>query len=303
MFYARCSGAALAVCAVLGLSAVDASAATITIRSLGEYGWRSDDTRNAQGTNLVGINFTNAPMPGVTPSAEHDALIAQQIQFVEGPAGSTYGGAVSISGTTSNSGKSTISVINPTTGFAAASDLLSEDFYATYQWYGQPNPTSRTLGFRLGIQSTQFAQSQSGFTATHSGESAWDLIFVHVPAKSDNAWSTVSVDRNTGTWVLYRQANNSYLPVTSSSDARTLQEWAEDETFGELLFGEGAKVTSIQFGLGSSQANAIAYLDYVQTNLLNNGDVIDFVAVPEPATAGLALMAGGAWLLRRQRRH
>src|ERR1043166_2027006 len=124
------------------------------VTDFGVGGWRSDDTRDAAGNNLVGINNTNAGKPGQVPTAADDAAIAAQIQFVAGPAGSTYGGAVSVNGTSSNSGKSNYSVIN-TSGFDAAANLLTT-FNATYQWYGQPDPTSRTLAFKLGIQSTDW---------------------------------------------------------------------------------------------------------------------------------------------------
>lgn len=289
----------LAGASALGLAAASVPAAQVSVGQFGDQGWRSDDTRNAAGVNLVGVSNTNAGKPGQTPTAADDLAIANQIQFVTGPSGSTYGGAVSIDGTTGNDGKSTISVINQT-GLDDASNLLSV-FNASYQWYGQPNPTTRTLGFRLNIQSTSWGtgsgQSQNGFTATRSGESVWDLTLVHVPATSDNAWSTVSVDHDSGTWALYRQSGNTFFPAPSATPL-TLDDWAADTTFGPALFGTGAKVTGIQFGLGSYQRNSIAYLDYVQTNLLNGGDVINFV--PEPSAIGL-LGVGAIALMRRRR--
>ena len=104
----------IAVTLMMAFSALSAShAATVVVQNFGDQGWRSDDTRDAAGANLVGINNTNAGKPGQVPTAADDTAIAAQIQFVAGPAGSTYGGAVSIDGTASNSGKSNISTINP----------------------------------------------------------------------------------------------------------------------------------------------------------------------------------------------
>jgi hypothetical protein len=278
-----------------------ANAATVTVSTFGDQGWRSDDTRTAAGVNLVGVNDTNAGKPGQVPTAADDIAIAQQIQFVAGPAGSTYGGAVSIDGTSGNSGKSNFSVINTNTGFDASANLLST-FDATYEWYGQPNPTSRTLAFKLGIQSTAWAASQSAFTAQRSGESAWDLVLVEAQTPSDGVWSTVSLDHTNGTWLLFRQSGNGFFSVTPDPTAKTLDAWAADATYGSLLFGAGAKVSSIQFGLGSSQKSSIAYVDYLQTNLLNGGDVVDFTVVPEPATISLLAMAVSGLMLIRKRK-
>jgi hypothetical protein len=299
---------AAAIAAIPALSSVALRADQLDIYQFGDGGWRSDDTRNTSGTNLVGITSTNAPAPGSTPSAADDLAIAQQIQFVGGPAGSTYGGAVSIDGTSSNSGKSNISTIDAA-GITPATSLLSNSFSATYEWYGQPNATSRTLAFKIGIQSTSYGtgagQSQNGFNALRSGESVWDLVLVHTGAGSDNVWSTESVDHDTGGWNLFRQAGNAFFPVpTANPDPNaptmTLDDWANDSTFGPLLFGTGAKVSSVQFGLGSGQRDSISYVDYLQTSILNDGGVINFV--PEPASLTLMGLGAVALLARRRNR-
>ena len=44
-------------------STTPAHAATVTVDSFGDYGWKSDDTRNAACADLVGINNTNAAKP------------------------------------------------------------------------------------------------------------------------------------------------------------------------------------------------------------------------------------------------
>ena len=299
--------AALGPVSLLGLAMLitpTAHAAIIEVGNFGDFGWRSDDTRNTSGVNLVGITNTNDPAPGSTPTAADDAAIANQLQFTTAPSGATFYGAVKIDGTTSNSGKSNLSAISPITGFAPSSDLLLPSFFAVYNWYKQPNPTSRTLAFKLGIQSENWGvgggESQNGFTATRSGESVWDLVLVNVSSPSvDNAWNTAAVDTVTGDWNLFRQAGNAYYPVPGVP--RTLAAWSTDPTFGTALFGPNAKVTSLQFGLGSSQRDAFAYLDYLQTNLLNGGDVINFV--PEPS--GLLLAGFGVALslmaIRRRR--
>ncbi len=305
---------------LLSLLCVSQLQAAIQIDSFGDYGWKSDDTRNASGVNLVGINNTHAGKPGQTPTAADDTAIANQIKFVAGPSGSTYGGAVSIDGTATASGKSNYSVISPTTGFADASGLPTS-FSATYEMYKQHTSSGSTLAFKLGIQSTDWGfglgESQNNFTAQRSGESVWDLVLVHVPSIAvvdNNTWQTINLDSDSGTWTLFRQAGNTFHPATPPNGQpgsdRTLVDWLADPTWGPKLFGPGAKVSSVQFGLGSSQPIAIGFVDYLQTNLLNGGEVIDFVeagtaAVPELTSfvvwGALVFAVGGTTLCRRQR--
>lgn len=301
----------VALVAALSALASPALAAVATVGAFGDEGWKSDDTRNAAGVNLVGINNTHAPRPGQVPTAADDAAIAGQIKFVDGPAGSTFGGAVSIDGTPASAGKSNFSVINTTTGFAPASVLTTPDFFVEYEMYKQNLGSGSTLAFKIGIQSTAWGigpgQSQNGFVAQRSGESVWDLVLVHVPTVTSNVWTTVNLDHDTGAWTLFRQAGNTFHPAPPANPfAQTLDAWALDPTWGPLLFGAGAQVSSIQFGLGSGQPNGFAYVDYLQTNLLNGGDVINFIApVPEPASLAIwgtlsAIGMTGTFLRRRR---
>ncbi|MBK7338342.1 MAG: hypothetical protein IPJ00_20275 [Saprospirales bacterium] len=117
-----------------------------------------------------------------------------------GPTGSTGGGTVKIIAPTNNSAKSTLSTVN-LSGFAPASDLTGGSFTANYRWYMEPNPTNRTVAFRVGIQSTQWAASQTSFTAIRSGEQTWDLILVNLmDSPASNAWNDVNVDKDNGLW-------------------------------------------------------------------------------------------------------
>ena len=174
--------------------------------------------------------------------------------------------------------------------------------------YKQHTGAGSTLAFKIGIQSTDWGtdpgESQNGFTALRSGEPVWDLVLVHVPTVVNNTWTNISLDHDSGAWTLFRQAGNTFFPAPPANPfAQSLDDWAGDATWGPLLFGLGAKVSSIQFGLGSGQPIAIGYVDYLQTSLLNGGDPINFV--PEPsalALAGAGLIGLCVAALRRRAR-
>lgn len=276
------------LCVLLVTALITVQAQTQYVNVLGAAtGWYSDDTRNTSGTDLVGLTRTLYGKPGQTPTAADDITIDQQLQFVAGPAGGLYGGTVKIIAPSGyNSAKSTISTVN-LGGFAAASDLVGGSFSATYKWYVEKVSTWRSVAFRIGIQSTQWTASQTGFTATRSGEQTWDLILVNLgsePTPTADGWFDVTVDKDNGVWYLYRQAGNTYFPAPPAG--QTLAQWQADATWGPLLFGAGAKITNVQFGLGSGQQGCNAYVDYLQTTILNGGNVIDFVAPVHNITQG-----------------
>jgi hypothetical protein len=273
------------VAAMFIAGAARAVADTVTVGALGQQGWFSDDTRNSSGQDLVGTNYTHAGKPGQTPTAADDVQIANQIQFVENAPGG--GPALKLSfGQGTGAGKATVSNIDTGSGFATGD--WSTNFFANLRRY-RDTETNTTL--KIGVQSTDWALSQSGFTAIRSGESAWDLTLVYAGNYTPfHQWEDVSLTATSGTWCLFDQSGNAYYTTPGNSANKTLADWAADPTYGAKLFGAGAKVTSVLIGAGSFSVASTGYVAYLETSLLNGGDRIEFV--PEPSTLVLLVMAG-----------
>lgn len=277
---------------------LSASATTLVVNGFGANGWYSWDTRNTSGTQLVGTNNTSPAWPG-THTAADDAIIQQQINFMgEGqtlndaaggtppasPTGSLNGlGYVRLDGTSSNSGKSDLSYIN-TNGIASATSLTNASFSLIYRYYIQPNPTFRTLG--LNISLTNAAQSNL-------------YTFAYVQPGAVAGWDTASVSASSGLFTLFANGSSA-----EGGAAKTLADWATDATFGTAIFGGSEEIFRVGFNIGSGQKSGLEYLDWMQTNLLNGGDVIDFQAVSDSGTTvallGLGLMGIAGFSLRNR---
>ena len=266
-----------------------AASANVVVSDFGENGWYSGDSRDSSGVYLFGENYThdyitryvNSAVPG------HDAIIADQIQFVEGPAGSLDGkGAVRLYSTTANSGKSHLSVLNPA-GFADGSALVDPNFFFDYRYYNEMAPKSRTVGISISVTDGAFVYN-----------------FSHVdPTNTADSWNDNHVTATTGVWRLYGGAG-AVQDGSGNNIEMTLADWANDATYGDLLTSSGS-IVQIGFNLGSYQWGNVTYMDWIQTSLLEGGDLIDFqaAAVPEPGSLALLAASGGLLLVRRRRRN
>lgn len=283
------------------------SAQTV-VNGFGAGGWYSWDSRGTDGVHLFGTNHTNPEWnEGGVATADDDVTIANQIKFLgEGlisatvagvtpdasPTGSLNGlGYVRLDGTGANAGKSDLSYVD-TDGIAASSDLLDAGFSTTYRYFSDSSVSSRRMGLNI------------EFTGHDSlgAERAYVFVFVQpaAPSFTSDAWNTVTVD---GTSLFYLYGGGG---TPNGTTAKTLNDWANDSTWGSLVFVEGAEIFRVGFNLGSSQRGGLNYIDWVQTSLLDGGATIDFqaAAIPEPGTTALA--AGGmaciALVLFRRRR-
>ena len=101
-----------------------------------------------------------------------------------------------------------------------------------------------------------------------------------------NTWNNVTTDKNTVCWAIYDQAGNPYYTPPGGNTIYSLQQIKDDPTWGPIIFGVGAKVVGVQLGVGSSNQTSTSYIDYIETNLLNNGNRVDFnEAPPTPITS------------------
>ncbi len=284
-------------CGALLLFFSSGAQAAIVVNDFGAGDWKSWDTRDTSGTRLLGTNDSHPGWPAGVYSPANDPLIEKQIMFMgEGqtvadaaggtpdpsPAGSLGGlGYVRLDGTSSNSGKSDISYI-PGVSIGDTSALLDNGFNVDYRYYTDSNTTSRTPGLNIGMLN---GASQE-YTFNH----------VQVPYTADD-WNTEAVDNTSSLFYLYGPG------APGGTLGQPLAAWALDPTWGPVVFGDPTmSIYRVGFNIGSSQRNALIYMDWVSTSLIAGGQVNDFQAVPEPSSIVLAGFGAIAALCVARRR-
>ncbi|MCC5846190.1 MAG: hypothetical protein JJU05_18225 [Verrucomicrobia bacterium] len=281
-----------------------------------DAGWNSDDTRDSSGANIVN-DTTNDPASGASfDPSQVDAQV--NWRNVIGSRGNL--GGVFLDTSASSSQKSTLSKIDADSGLTDASNLIDPSFSATYRWQNNDTVAPGT-SLKFGIQSTVWGtdenQSQDGFSATRSGEGVWDLILVFDPTNNnqnstvDGAFLISEVTKDSQ-FFLFPQAGSSFWSdehgTTSSTlgigaGSKTLEEWAvlhvngvDGPTWGEFLFGTGAVVSNLQFGMGSGNEGAATTLDWADVSFLNDGNRINFVEAARYEAGDSAYENASNWI-------
>jgi hypothetical protein len=267
-------------------------AADVNSASLSQNGWYSDDTRadgtgvSLAGTNLVSPTLTAAPESG-SGSALFDPEILAQIIFGYAPGtvpAFEHTGAAHLKIGPSSSGKSQISHRKDDgIGFADGT-ALNPTFFVDYSWMGN-GPSSITASFKIGFQTTEFG---SALPTTRTGEAAWDKLLVYEPgngngAVSDGSWQTENVTFTSGKWWIVDRSQVSVVttigtPMELSSMAGSAQAIGT-KTVGDiwtLISSSSAKITSVQFGIGSGNANGSVYVNQLETSFYRVGDTTTF---------------------------
>jgi hypothetical protein len=274
-----------AVLAAACALASPALAAPITVSAIGDHGWTSLDTRSSTGANLTLPSDASA--------------INQVIQLGSAPPGGSRGYGLHLQ-TSTNSSKASFGVNNLGTGFGSGTDLLSSSFFAEYEWLTEGSAggfTARTSPLKIGIQSSGF--SPPAMLGGRTNEENWDYILVHdASGYTAGQWETESITNTSGNWFIYRSGYIGGGALAGTSD--TLANLASMYG-GSGIFDSNARIVSLEFGVGSGQANASNYVSYLRSSLINGGDAVNFAA-PEPSSLALMSLAGLGFVGRRWRR-
>lgn len=284
---------ATALASLLGALAFAPYAAAQNSSQLAENGWFSDDTRadgtgsEAAGANLISTGLTDAP-EGPTGSTVGDSDLRSQISFGPAPGvvpAGTHRGAIHLDIGPSGSGKSQISHrIDDGVGHGAGDSILVPGMNLTYSWLGDGTPTV-TASFKLGFKTADFGATGS---SSRTGENVWDKVLIYEPGNgngetSDGTWKTETADFTTGAWWFFDRtegASTIGAPMTLASMAGSpLVIGTGTKTVGDvfaLMTAPGAHVTSVQFGIGSGNADGSVYINELETNFYRAGSTTTF---------------------------
>ncbi len=274
-------------------SAVRLDGQTVNTKLLSENGWYSDDTRAdgsgslPAGTNLVSPTLTDDPEATATGDPTHNSDINGQISFGPAPGAvpaSTHDGAVRLFIDTSGSGKSQISHRkDDATGHGPGSGF-GPGFTAEYSWMGD-GTASVTASLKFGIKTADFGSTG---VSPRTGENVWDKVLIYEPGNlnggvSDSTWQTETVDYTTGKWWFFDRTAGAGIigtPMTlSDMSTSAVVVGGGPKTVADvyaLITAPGALITSVQFGIGSGNADGNVYVNQMETSVYRAGMTTTF---------------------------
>ena len=270
--------------------------AQVNIGSLADDGWYSDDTRadgsgtQPAGTNLVSPLLTDNPEATASGNPAHDADIFRQIQLGAAPGvvpAGTWGGALHLSISTLGgaSGKTQISHRKDDLTGHAPGSVLAPGFTAQYSWMAN-GAAGMTPSLKFGIKTAEFGSTP---VSSRTGENAWDKVLIYEPGNGnggtpDGLWHTETINFTTGNWWFFdRKAGAGTIShfETLSAMAGDTFAFSGAKTVAQvyaLITAPGARITSVQFGIGSANPGANVYVNQLQTSAYLGGQKITFGA-------------------------
>lgn len=279
--------------ALTGAVTAPISAQEINTNALSENGWFSDDTRadgsgtEVAGTNLVSDTLTDDPEATASGTPAHDADIEGQIAFVPAPGtvpAGTHDGSVHLFIDATTAGKSQISHRKDDGVGHGPGSGFGPGFSAEYSWMGD-GPASITASLKFGIKTAEFGATG---VSSRTGENAWDKVLIYEPgngngATSDGLWQTETIDHTTGKWWFFdRTAGASIIgaPMTLADMALSpVLVGGGPKTVADvyaLITAPGAHITSVQFGIGSFNADGSIYVNQLETSVYRSGMTTTF---------------------------
>ncbi len=269
-------------------------AADVNTNSLGVNGWFSDDTRadgsgtQVEGTNLVSDTLTDEPEATAVGVPAHDADILAQAVVGDGappvapPAGEWIYGAHLQINAGSNPGKSQISHRKDDGVGHALGTVLADGLTVDYSWMGD-GTTTVTASFKIGFKTLEFGSTA---VSSRTGENAWDKLLVYEPGNgnggtSNSTWITENVTWSSGNWWLVDRTNSANsqandMTLEAMSTSNVMVGGRELQTIFALMADPGAHITTIQFGVGSSNQGASVWVNQLETSFYRPGDRTTF---------------------------
>jgi parallel beta-helix repeat protein len=223
-------------------------------------GWFSADTRSAAGTGLRGLVKTVPGYDGngtVGYTAADDDAIGGLISFGDYYPGSS-GGVMRLHATAENAGKADAKFFFAAPVAPAGPALAAIN--ATYRYYNDPQPTSRTPALNITVLCSDNIVRSFAYVAEGQGV-GWNQ-----PTLTATTTTTV-----TGTGLFLYGGG-----APGGTVSKSMTDWLADPVWGPLV--ADGQILGHGFNLGSWQRQNYVGIDWLESSLIDNGARVDFIA-------------------------